>query len=443
MSSSARWSAILGGCCAALVTAPASASTVRVVTDPVDGFKYVELKAADGEVNSVSPYIGVDTIQMQDGFGLTGPPLTFEPPCTAGTSPNLVLCPKSGVGLIVSDLGDEDDYHSGMIYTLPVLVLGGTGGDTIYGGSLDDYLVGGEGADLLTGGTGDDVLDGGPGSDRLTGDYQGVTPGMSGFDLADYSERAASVNVTLNGRTDDGEPGEGDNVARDVEDVDGGAGDDVLTGNELANALDGGAGNDAIDGGAGADSLTGGDGDDTIQSRDSTADDVRCGAGTDTVTVDPSDTVAADCETVLPAASAPPTPVAGPPAPPAAPAAPAPAPDRTAPTLALTFASSMKVTALARRGLHLSARCSEGCALEVRLELSRTLARALRLPSVIGAGKAERLTAGTVAVTARLSAKARKAMRRVSHGTLTVRVTAHDAAGNAQTVARTLRLRRG
>lgn len=123
MSSSARWSAILGGCCAALVTAPASASTVRVVTDPVDGFKYVELKAADGEVNSVSPYIGVDTIQMQDGFGLTGPPLTFEPPCTAGTSPNLVLCPKSGVGLIVSDLGDEDDYHSGMIYTLPVLVL--------------------------------------------------------------------------------------------------------------------------------------------------------------------------------------------------------------------------------------------------------------------------------------------------------------------------------
>lgn len=442
MSSSARWSAILGGCCAALVTAPASASTVRIVTDPVDGFKYVELKAANGEVNSVSPYIGLDAIQMQDGFGSPpAPPLTFEPPCTAGTSPNLVLCPKSGVGLIVSDLGDEDDYHGGMIYTLPVLVLGGSGGDTIYGGSLDDYLVGGEGADLLTGATGDDVLDGGPGPDRLTGDYQGVTPDVGGFDLADYSARTASVNVSLNGRTDDGEPGEGDNVARDVEDVDGGAGDDVLTGNELANALDGGAGNDAIDGGAGADSLSGGDGNDAIQARDSAADDVRCGAGTDTVTVDPSDTVAPDCETRLPAAPAPPAAAAPAPAPPAAPAAPT--PDRTPPTLALTFAPSAKVTALARRGLRLSARCSEGCALEVRLELGRALARTLRLPTVIGAGKAERLTAGTVAVTARLSAKARKAIRRLDHGRLTVRVTARDAAGNAQTVARTLRLRRG
>jgi Ca2+-binding RTX toxin-like protein len=50
--------------------------------------------------------------------------------------------------------------------------------------------------------------------------------------------------------------------------------------------------------GAGSDTLIGGGGNDTINARNGVAGHVTCGGGTDVVTADPDDTVAADCETV-------------------------------------------------------------------------------------------------------------------------------------------------
>ena len=53
-----------------------------------------------------------------------------------------------------------------------------------------------------------------------------------------------------------------------------------------------------VDGGAGNDILTGGPADDTITSRDGFADRVTCGAGADTVVADALDTVTPSCESV-------------------------------------------------------------------------------------------------------------------------------------------------
>ena len=73
-------------------------------------------------------------------------------------------------------------------------------------------------------------------------------------------------------------------------DLDGGSGDDVLTGGGGDDALNGGAGSDRVDGrggadklvgGRGRDRLTGGAGNDTIASRDLSSDTVRCGTGRD------------------------------------------------------------------------------------------------------------------------------------------------------------------
>ena len=77
--------------------------------------------------------------------------------------------------------------------------------------------------------------------------------------------------------------GDRDNVGRDVERIVGGAGDDDLTGNEVANRLTGGAGVDA---------LTGLERNDEFFSRgDGSADDLSCGAGAkDRVTGDAFDT---------------------------------------------------------------------------------------------------------------------------------------------------------
>ncbi len=56
-------------------------------------------------------------------------------------------------------------------------------------------------------------------------------------------------------------------------------------------------GDDILDGGLGRDVLEGGAGNDEIRARDGLADDVLCGPGTDTATVDTIDLVT-DCETV-------------------------------------------------------------------------------------------------------------------------------------------------
>ena len=142
---------------------------------------------------------------------------------------------------------------------------GGDGDDTINGLGGDDTLIGGADANALNGGGDDDTLVGGDDADALTGG--------SGSDRVSYAARTARVVVDEDGVADDGESGEGDNVASDVEYVTGGSGDDALTGGAATNHLYGGPGDDDLSGlggpdwlygDAGADDLIGGSGDDRL-----------------------------------------------------------------------------------------------------------------------------------------------------------------------------------
>ncbi|HEX6390502.1 MAG TPA: hypothetical protein VFZ89_13660, partial [Solirubrobacteraceae bacterium] len=72
--------------------------------------------------------------------------------------------------------------------------------------------------------------------------------------------------------------------------------------------LDGGAGNDVLKGDQGEDKLAGGAGDDVIKARQGGKDEITCGDGNDKVLADKGDTVAADCETVSVKGSAKPKP---------------------------------------------------------------------------------------------------------------------------------------
>jgi hypothetical protein len=107
----------------------------------------------------------------------------------------------------------------------------------------------------------------------------------------------------------EGQAGEHDTVASDVERVVGGSGADSLTGNDGANLLDGGPGPDTIVGGGGADELRGGPGADTLRSRDGAVDSVDCGGESDAVDADAIDRVS-HCETAA-AAPAPGLPALG------------------------------------------------------------------------------------------------------------------------------------
>ena len=168
--------------------------------------------------------------------------------------------------------------------------LGGDAGDDALGGGAgNDRESGGDGADTMNGDAGDDTLDGGAGPD--------VFSGGDDVDTGDYRSRTAGVTVTLDDNPGDGEPGEGDNVQTNVENVLGGAGADTLGGSAAGNTLDGGAGEDYSDGGAGSDTLVGGDAGDVLRTRGtSEPDTITCGPGPDFVVAKANDTIAADCD---------------------------------------------------------------------------------------------------------------------------------------------------
>ena len=153
----------------------------------------------------------------------------------------------------------------------------------------------------LAGGAGDDLLSGGTGVDAINGD--------AGSDTASYADRATPVAVTLDEAANDGAAGERDDVR--TENVSGGAGDDMLIGDDRANELSAGVGGqdllgglggpDTLIGGSGRDVLHGGTGADTLLSfgnRPGVVDELICGAGDDEVQATRADRVATDCEHV-------------------------------------------------------------------------------------------------------------------------------------------------
>lgn len=144
-------------------------------------------------------------------------------------------------------------------------VTGGAGNDTLAGNDADNVLKGGAGDDRLIGGLGSDVLDGGTGTDTV--DYSGSTSGIT-VDLQAGAATGAEI---------------GHDTLVSIEHVLGGAGNDLLIGNDTRNILEGGAGDDRLIGGLGDDTLNGGEGRDTVDysaSLHSITVDLRTGEAT-------------------------------------------------------------------------------------------------------------------------------------------------------------------
>jgi Ca2+-binding RTX toxin-like protein len=167
-------------------------------------------------------------------------------------------------------------------------VRGGAGNDSLDGGAGNDLIYGGVGNDTVTDGAGDDTCYGSEGDDKfVNGAGRDVFNGNAGVDLVDYSAvTALPVLVSLDGVANDGAwflVSEQDNCQTDVENVNGGAKDDVITGQTAVgvdNVFNGGAGNDLLDGRGGNDGLYGGDGNDTLRGGNN-ADKLGGGKGND------------------------------------------------------------------------------------------------------------------------------------------------------------------
>ncbi len=203
------------------------------------------------------------------------------------------------------DGADGNDTISAIGQTVPLLLIGGDGDDTLFAGSIGSTLQGGSGNDTLTGGTGNDTLFGGVGNDQLFGgigndlifveDDGDVVNGGAGSDWVRISN-SEGANIVVGGwiaiERIDGDIGN-DTIdasgnttgllmfGRNGDDhLTGGSGQDFLFGDDGSDTIIGGGGIDVLDGGAGADNLSGGAGDDMFFI-DNAGDLVNGGAGLD------------------------------------------------------------------------------------------------------------------------------------------------------------------
>lgn len=178
---------------------------------------------------------------------------------------------------------DTVSYENAATAVKASLATGGTLGDAagdtyqsienLTGSAYADDLQGNDGDNWLQGKGGDDTLIFSKGHDTLEGG--------TGTDTVVYAGVTAVVNANLLtklGTVADGSSQE----FRSIENLTGGAGSDILVGNDSANTLLGMVGNDSILGGAGDDNLQGGDGADSLVGG-AGADILSGGSGIDTV----------------------------------------------------------------------------------------------------------------------------------------------------------------
>lgn len=210
----------------------------------------------------------------------------------AGDDSILINSLANGTTLTAYGMGGNDTIRVNAAVTQGVTLNGGTENDLLIGGSGNDILIGGAGDDWLNGGEGSDSLTGGVGNDVYAFSEASVNQLDTIFEVAgDASDAlnfgAMTTAVTVNLTSDSALATMGHRIVKvgvagqsaNIENVFGGAGNDIITGNAAANLLYGNGGNDTISGGDGSDLLDGGLGNDLLKGGNQ--DDVLSGGGGD------------------------------------------------------------------------------------------------------------------------------------------------------------------
>jgi hypothetical protein len=301
-------------------------SPSRVVLDGGDG-------SADLSVNAYETTTEVEVTAGADGG-------TIEVDATSamvtGRSARDVVSVRGAA--LHAELHDGEDLVSWTETAVYGLVSLGAGNDellvtrpAVVDGAMPSVTVqGGGGSDLITAGGRRLRAYGGPGDDRFLPDATTIdsgeisTPLVMKRDVVDGGpgvdtvvlanpRRSGPVRVTLDGRADDGEPGEHDNYGADVENVVVSRVPAVVVGNRLDNRIEllvggtarGGRGDDVLLGGSrlvggrGHDQLLGGSGTSLVLARDGVRDVVRCVSRHTVVHADRLDLVADSCRHVV------------------------------------------------------------------------------------------------------------------------------------------------
>jgi Ca2+-binding RTX toxin-like protein len=311
-------------------------------SDTTAGFVY--LLAAGSSAGFAVSAAGVITTTANLGFNQTYT-LNLSSQDTTGVSRTESFVIRTGGNGVVADTITADNFDNVIYGNRGNDTLNGLGGnDTLFGQAEADTINGGSGNDLIVGGTGNDILVGGTGNDtlRYTVDSDGSDT-VNGGDDSDTLVLTANggnetLSVTYNGTAITNVEGgtvinveavtanlgsgsdtltytapggvtvdltsgiaSGFTTIANIENVTGGTGDDILTGNAVANRLSGSGGTDTLIATVDnlRDTLDGGGGDDTaIYSAYTTALTVNL-ASTDPIVVTGSGSTAADSDRLV------------------------------------------------------------------------------------------------------------------------------------------------
>jgi len=144
--------------------------------------------------------------------------------------------------------------------------------DNLTGNTSNNVLIGNNGNDTINGGAGNDTMRGGEGNDAIIGG--------DGIDVADHSSATSNtvLEISRSKAAKDGQGGADTLVG--IENLKGGAFNDIMVGDHNANLIEGENGDDILYGNGGNDTLNGGDGDDFLRGGLGN-DTLNGGAGTD------------------------------------------------------------------------------------------------------------------------------------------------------------------
>ncbi|MGZ4671231.1 MAG: calcium-binding protein [Ilumatobacteraceae bacterium] len=219
---------------------------------------------------SVVGEAGNDTISLDEANG------ALPRAVLVGGAGDDTITGGSGDDTLIGEAGNDRLLGKGGVDAL----FGGAGNDTLTGGTGDDRAFGeagddrliwnpGEGTDLNEGGDGVDTteVNGGNGAEQFTATANGTRVRFDRITPAPFSIDIGTVeNLTLNANGGNDSFSASGNLAPLIRiTVDGGAGDDTISGSNGADTLLGGSGNDFIDGQQGNDVALLGSEDDTFQ----------------------------------------------------------------------------------------------------------------------------------------------------------------------------------
>jgi hypothetical protein len=289
------------GLCAALLAPSAEGGTISREDVDLDTrgqetrAQVFEYRARRGERNRVAVRLSATGLAISDRTGVRAGSGCRRRSRTRAFCPYGDLTPVAfqAVAVALGNGSDRATLRGASPRDLDVDVSGGSGNDR-----LRDALSATNGPATYVE---DTAITGGPGNDRLVGggasnvfessdrDGRDTMLGGRGRDVVSYSGRSRGVRADLQGDPDDGQRGERDRIGRDVEDLEGGRGNDRLGGNRAVNILEGGDGRDRLDGGRQRDLLLGDDGADRLIARDDRPDVAACGTGRDVAVLDGKD----------------------------------------------------------------------------------------------------------------------------------------------------------